>query len=186
MPTDLKNFQTDLNAIQDSFLVPVLQACKSKYASDTDVSLNERICMKKTSGVQGLTYAYWDGNTMSKTLTNYSGYINDAADISYSYQTLQTKVYQSASNYDYANYRYDLTEISNNLVDDTSFNTYHKATANLYTQMKSTRQDLDNKMRSLYEDGYSDTDIHYENAVMVNLTCTVLATCVLYFIFVKL
>jgi hypothetical protein len=186
MPTDLKNFQTDLNAMQDSFLIPVLKACRTKYASDNEATLNNQICMKKTSGAQGTTYAYWDGDTMTKTLSNYSGYLGDALDVSYSYQTLQTKVYQSASNYDYANYKFDLIEISNNLVDDTSFNNYHKTTANLYTQMKSTRQDLDNKMRSLYEDGYSDTDIHYENAVIVNLTCTVLATCVLYFIFVKL
>jgi hypothetical protein len=186
MPTNLKNFQTDLNTIQDSLLIPVLQACETKYAADTEQSLNNRFCMQKTSGVGGKTYAYWNGDNLTNTLTNYSGYPDDAVDVSYSYQALKTRVFQSGNNYDYSNYSYDLTEISNNLVDDTSFNTFHNATANLYSQMKSARRDLDNKMRSLYEDGYSDTDIHYENAVIVNLTCTVLATCVLYFIFVKL
>lgn len=182
MPTDLKNFEGGLNNLESSRLDDVLTACKNKFQANLTP---DKECMKKTGYNE---FVYYNSDGIMNSPLPYTGFRNGAVDTMYTYNVIETKYYSDANNWtiksDFLN---DLTDISRNIYSiDSSFNNYHTNNINLYTQMKSSRNDLDNKMRSLYEDGYTDNQIFNENAVLINLSWTIAATCVLYFLFVKL
>jgi len=55
-----------------------------------------------------------------------------------------------------------------------------------HLDVKKKRKELDLKMRELYEQEKSDVQIMHDNSVYVTFAYTVLATSVLYYLFVKL
>jgi len=57
---------------------------------------------------------------------------------------------------------------------------------NTHSNIKTKRNNLDMKMRELYENEYNDKQLLYDHSVYFTLAWTVLATSVLYYIFVKL
>lgn len=69
---------------------------------------------------------------------------------------------------------------------DSSFNTFHASNMNVYKDMKTKRDDLDIKMRELYNDEVSDNMTMQNSSIYMNVTLTVLATSVLYLLFAKL
>ena len=79
----------------------------------------------------------------------------------------------------------DLTDLSYALASN-DFSDTHPSKVRDYREMKRTRRGLDRKMRELYENEYTDNQMMYDNSVYVNLAWTVLATSVLYYLFVKL
>ena len=79
----------------------------------------------------------------------------------------------------------DLTDLSYALASN-DFSDIHPDKVKQYRVMKRKRKELDNKMRELYENEYTDNQLMYDNSVYVNLAWTVLATSVLYYLFVKL
>ena len=60
------------------------------------------------------------------------------------------------------------------------------ATLSQYRANKKKRTELDLKMQELYEFGENDRQIMFDNSVYTTLAWTVLATSVLYYLFVKL
>jgi hypothetical protein len=183
--TYLKNFQTELDAVKNSSgLIAIMKTCRNKNNSVTESVLNGNTCLTNTNGV------YTDANGKNVTTdiipSSLAGLTSP-----YTYATLETQVFFSANNNasNYATYTSDLSQIAFSTTGsyDQSFNAYHTDTKNLYTSMVPNRAGLDEKMRQLYgKNGVSDTELQYENGVLVNLTWTVLATGVLYFLFVKL
>ena len=179
MPTSLRNFQTALENLYANKFMDVLKTCQNKFPDSTVNQLNSTVCLTRTGPNK-----YNDANGVSLDIPDSSTGLLVNGTLTYS--AIMSKAY-AAANYTQSSAEYikDLTDIHTSLAS-TKFTTGHDATINLYTHMKSTRKDLDNKMRSLYGDGYTDNQTQNDNVVVVNLTLTVLATCVLYFLFVKL
>jgi hypothetical protein len=65
-------------------------------------------------------------------------------------------------------------------------NTKHKDLLDEHNKIKALRKDLDNKVNELRNTEKTDNQILHDNSVYVTLTWTVLATSVLYYLFVKL
>jgi predicted carbohydrate-binding protein with CBM5 and CBM33 domain len=65
-------------------------------------------------------------------------------------------------------------------------NTDHKDLLDKHNEVKALRKDLDNKVNELRNTEKTDNQILHDNSVYVTLTWTVLATSVLYYLFVKL
>ena len=65
-------------------------------------------------------------------------------------------------------------------------NTNHKDLLDDHNKIKALRKDLDNKVNELRNTEKTDNQILHDNSVYVTLTWTVLATSVLYYLFVKL
>jgi hypothetical protein len=55
-----------------------------------------------------------------------------------------------------------------------------------HNSIKETRDDLDRKMRDLYDNEYTDNRFLHDQSVYATLAWTVLATSILYYIFVKI
>jgi hypothetical protein len=55
-----------------------------------------------------------------------------------------------------------------------------------YKSVRSLRSDLDNKMRDIYNPEVQDEYITHEQSVYITLSWTIVATSVLYYLFVKL
>ena len=86
--------------------------------------------------------------------------------------------------YTEAEFDADLTDLKR-LVNgsyDPSFNYI----INQHENNMKKQNELDFKMRKLYEEEKSDTKILYDNSVFLTMTYTVLATSLLYYLFVKL
>ena len=62
----------------------------------------------------------------------------------------------------------------------------HKTLLDDHNKIKALRKDLDNKVNELRNTEKTDNQILHDNSVYVTLTWTVLATSVLYYLFVKL
>ena len=52
-------------------------------------------------------------------------------------------------------------------------------------EVKDLRNNLDKKMRELYNDNLNDVTIEYNSVLYTNLAFTILGTTLLYFVFVK-
>ena len=52
-------------------------------------------------------------------------------------------------------------------------------------EVKELRNNLDKKMRELYNDDLNDVTIEYNSVLYTNLAFTILGTTLLYFVFVK-
>ena len=125
--------------------------------------LQSTICLTKDSGSSKYTLY---GDTTSNDLPD--GLINDT----YTLQNLQSLQEMNPSYFFNVNWGHK---------DD------HDNNMNMYNTMVSKRSNLDKKMQSLYADeNNSDTQVMYQSAVFTNLSWTILATSVLYFLFVKL
>tara|TARA_B100001059_G_scaffold90884_1_gene89640 strand:- start:10 stop:465 length:456 start_codon:yes stop_codon:yes gene_type:complete len=65
-------------------------------------------------------------------------------------------------------------------------NINHKDLLDKHNKVKALRKDLDNKVNELRNTEITDNQIMHDNSVYMTLTWTVLATSVLYYLFVKL
>ena len=54
-----------------------------------------------------------------------------------------------------------------------------------HSDIESTRNDLDKKMKYLYGNLKTDVDINHDGAVYTNVAFTILATTLLYLLFIK-
>ena len=86
----------------------------------------------------------------------------------------------------YADFKQDLSDVYHSMHTNSHFDGHHTTEMNKYITMKNKRKDLDRKMREIYDEKNSDTYVMFDNSVYTNLAWTVLATSVLYYLFVKL
>lgn len=133
--------------------------------SDFDSSLNELdACYKKN--IDNFTF---DGTTCNGVVFK---------DL---YQNFIDAAYSGAS--DYASFEQDIVDLSGGLhgafARSSEIPDKHKA-------IKALRNELDNKMRELYNPELEDNHIMRDSNVYMTLAWTVLATSVLYYLFIKL
>lgn len=196
MPTSLSNFEAELNRLHNAQnLTNVMETCQNNF-----FRLNTNSSYNDLSGHTCLIYRnnkYY--NTADDSLSDYTELDTETNRLvaPYTYYSLETKAFslanvnintaENAASYavDLSYIKYNTDNSSNRLFYDTD-----DRTKNLYSDMVPNRRRLDRKMRHLYGQSnngpLSDVELQYENGIIVNLTWTVLATCILYFLFVKL
>ena len=175
MTTKLNTFHTKLETIYDNdTLNKVLRECQENGVTD---------CIK--ADANGIYSNYNDEVINSINLSGVSYYTDGSYNV-YTTGNIYTKLVGDAGNYSTLDeFKQDLVDISNALIS-TDFSDYHPDQMSKYKSMKQKRKDLDNKMRELYANEYTDNQLMYDSSVYVNLAWTVLATSVLYYLFVKL
>ena len=187
--TTLKLFHSELEDIYtNDILNKVLRKCQEEdrdvcmYAPTEnntenklyyDVNLNDEVPVLRTTDMVGSGGSGVNTYDIQKIDYYTTGNI-------YTYLVTNTSSY---SNLD--DFTQDLTDLSYALASN-DFSDIHPDKVNQYRVMKRKRKELDNKMRELYENEYTDNQLMYDNSVYVNLAWTVLATSVLYYLFVKL
>lgn len=176
MTTKLNTFHTNLETIYaNDTLNKVLRECQENGTTD---------CVKTVDFIDYYKY----GTTEVINGIDLSGvsYYTVGSDNIYTTGNIYAKLVNDASDYStMAEFAQDLVDISNALIS-TDFSDYHPDQMSKYKSMKQKRKDLDNKMRELYANEYTDNQMMYDSSVYVNLAWTVLATSVLYYLFVKL
>ena len=192
MSTQLRDFEGKLNTIIASADVnDLLRNCASHYSN----SLNDNsVCANSTNGN---VYYHQNTDPVSFNTLTYSNFINDfslntyddgSGKMIYTYGNIYAKLVTDAQGFndDINVFAQDLTDISAGLNVHSGFNTDHPNNITKYKTMKNKRKELDWKMRELYDQSNSDVNLLFDNSVYVNLAWTVLATSVLYYLFVKL
>ena len=194
MTTQLKGFEDNLKLIIDAGEVnTILRDCATTAQNNGGLS-NNTVCL--TSDVNGNLYlgdsttAAYAGDICSNTfIIDYASYKYDNGDYAkYTYGNIYTKLVSDAGGFNgnVAVFAQDLTDISAAINVHSGFNTDHPTNIGKYKAMKNKRKELDRKMRELYDQSDSDVNLLLDNSVYVNLAWTVLATSVLYYLFVKL
>ena len=119
---------------------------------------------------------------------NYNHFTGNGGLKYYTYGNIYTKLVRDAGGFNgnIAVFAQDLTDISAAINVHSGFKTDHPDNINKDKTMKNKRKELDRKMRELYDQSDSDVNLLLDNSVYVNLAWTVLATSVLYYLFVKL
>lgn len=176
MTTKLNTFHTKLETIYgNDTLNKVLRECQEDGATD---------CIK--ADASGIYYKYVANEVINNIDLSGVSYYTDGSYNVYTTGNIYTKLVGDAGTYStVAEFTQDLVDISNALIS-TDFSVYHPDQMSKYKSMKQKRKDLDNKMRELYANEYTDNQMMYDSSVYVNLAWTVLATSVLYYLFVKL
>lgn len=183
MVTKLKEFQLELATLEKSKSLPdVLKKC---YEYQGTSFSKDRVCLTYDENNQ--KFRDINGSIVSNLPSTWV----DGTAISYgtttTYGSLEAIYVSFTDAGSLNNYNTDLSTVQTSLTNpENKFNNLNKDNINLYSTMKSKRGSLDTKMRELYEDENTDTQSMFENSIYANLSITVLATCLLYLLFVKL
>jgi len=190
--SNLKAFETTLDGINTNLdLYRLLDACKTRVGSS--IIASSTICYDLSG-----TVAYTGGSA--------TPYVN--AYVSNPFHTLNTipspyfteKDGKRSFTYDnilgyWVNtgyitdmdkltaFKQDITDLSGGLNRATDFNSNIK---DKYKTINELRSELDNKMRDIYNPEDQDPYILHNQSVYMTLSWTILATSVLYYLFVKL
>lgn len=174
--TDIVSFNSKLKgATNIVHYIDAYTDCATNYGDVTP--LDASLCYTKPlDGV--LTDSC--GNPVDETKNYYTTISGEEV----TYDDLRSKIMSLPLNYSETEFVADLTDLKR-LVNgsyDPSFNYI----INQHENNKKKQNELDFKMRELYEEEKSDTKILYDNSVFLTMTYTVLATSLLYYLFVKL
>lgn len=178
--TDIVSFNRNLQgATNIVHYIDAYTDCATNYGDVTP--LDASLCYTKVSGV-----LYDSCNNRVDVTKNY--YTTISGDIGngniLTYNNLRANIISTVPGYSGNEYVADLTDLKR-LVNgsyDPSFNYI----INQHENNEKKQNELDFKMRKLYEEEKSDTKILYDNSVFLTMTYTVLATSLLYYLFVKL
>lgn len=194
MTTQLKSFQNNLGTIiSNAEINAMLRDCATTAQNSGGLS-DSTVCL--TSDINGNLYlgdsttTAYTGDICSNTFINdYQSYnYVDSGYTKYTYGNIYTKLVRDVDGFNgnVAVFAQDLTDISAAINVHSGFNTDHPTNIGKYKAMKNKRKELDRKMREIYDQSDSDVNLLLDNSVYVNLAWTVLATSVLYYLFVKL
>lgn len=194
MSTQIRNFEKKLETIiQSAEVNNLLRNCASEYSGSGTLN-DDSICV---SSMNGNVYSKDTNTVYSSGNLDYTVFINDfslnsygdgTGKMFYTYGNIYTKLVSDAGGFNgnIAIFAQDLTDISAGLNVHSGFNIDHPSNITKYKTMKNKRKELDWKMREIYDQSNSDVNLLFDNSVYVNLAWTVLATSVLYYLFVKL
>lgn len=203
MTTQLKKFQSTLETIYSADnLNTALRACKNEngYVSQGDnyvCFIHDASNNTIENSAGNRIDSYYDGNVarvsdisssfMPIYYNNIGSY--DAVNDKYTYtfgNVYAHLIGQSNGVGNYADFKQDLSDVYHAMYTNSHFDDHHTTEMDKYIAMKNKRKDLDRKMREIYDEKNSDTYVMFDNSVYTNLAWTVLATSVLYYLFVKL
>ena len=178
--TNIKSFNDKLKgATNIVHYIDAYTDCDTNYGDVTPLDLS--VCYTKPlDGV--LTDS--NGNPVDEAKNYYTTISGEVGSGSLTYDALKRKIMSLPLDYTEAEFDADLTDLKR-LVNgsyDPSFNYI----INQHENNMKKQNELDFKMRKLYEEEKSDTKILYDNSVFLTMTYTVLATSLLYYLFVKL
>lgn len=203
MTTQLKRFQSRLETIYSADLLnTALRDCKDEadYNGENyvcfihDASNNE---IYKRDGSTRLSSYYDDNVARVSDISSSFMPIYNASNLG-SYDAVNKKYTYTFGNVyahligeangvgKYDDFQQDLSDVYHAIYSNSHFDADHTNKMNEYMNMKKKRKDLDRKMREIYDEKNSDTYMMFDNSVYTNLAWTVLATSVLYYLFVKL
>lgn len=202
MTTQLKKFQSTLETIYSADnLNTALRDCKDEAGYTGD----DYVCFIHDASNNHI----YKGDGSTQLSSYYDNGVARVSDISSSFMPIH---YNNRSSYDAVNEKYtytfgnvyahlignsdevgnyedfkqDLSDVYHAMYTNSHFDDHHTTEMNKYITMKNKRKDLDRKMREIYDEKNSDTYVMFDNSVYTNLAWTVLATSVLYYLFVKL
>ena len=201
--TGFNNFHDKLIALNNrSNLVTALDTCYKKYNNSITLdticyTMSDGLIYYRDSGPPNYNVSNQVTHDISSVIHPLSSdyYINNGSnngsnrDYTYGkiYNNLLTTNTAGYTNYD--DYKQDILDLSAGIgmirpggLKDSSMNYL----VNTHTNIKTKRNNLDMKMRELYENEYNDKQLLYDHSVYFTLAWTVLATSILYYIFVKL
>lgn len=205
MTTQLRTFQSTLETIYSADnLNTALRACKDEagYAAQGDnyvcfIHDASNNTIKNGTGNDIASYYNDDGTARVSDISssfmpiynssNLGSY--DAVNNRYTYtfgNVYAHLIGQSNGVGNYADFKQDLSDVYHAMYTNSHFDDHHTTEMDKYIAMKNKRKDLDRKMREIYDEKNSDTYVMFDNSVYTNLAWTVLATSVLYYLFVKL
>ena len=180
--TDIVSFNTNLQgATNIVHYIDAYTDCNTNYGDVTP--LDASLCYTKPlDGV--LTDS--NGNAVDETKNYYTTISGEIETVGgpLTYDALKRKIMSSPLIYTETEFTADVNDLKK-LVNgsyDPSFNYI----INQHENNKKKQNELDFKMRELYEEEKNDTKILYDNSVFLTMTYTVLATSLLYYLFVKL
>jgi len=191
--TGFNNFHGNLIALNNRLgLVTALDTCYKKY--NNNITL-DTICYTMSGGLiyyrdSGLP-KYNTSNQVTDDINSVILNINNDSNNDYTYGKIYHNLLTTNTNgyTSYHDYKQDLLDLSAGIgmirpggLKDNIMNYL----VNTHSNIKTKRNNLDMKMRELYENEYNDKQLLYDHSVYFTLAWTVLATSVLYYIFVKL
>lgn len=190
--SNLKRFETTLDGIkQNSDLYRLLDDCKTRQgpsfnASSTCYDLSGTVAYIRTDPAYTTPYvnAY-----VSNPYTILNGIPNIPATggkKSITYNNILGRWVNTGYTTDIDNltaFQQDIADLSGGLNRATDFNSNIK---DKYKTINELRSELDNKMRDIYNPEDQDPYILHNQSVYMTLSWTILATSVLYYLFVKL
>jgi hypothetical protein len=182
--TTLNSFHTELKKIYaNDTLNKVLRKCQEAGVGTDQTCMTSAISDNNNGVLKDI-----NGETIvGLVLDNIGDMGQDDDGVNTLFTTGNIYTYLVTHTSDYNNlddFTQDLTDLSYALASSDFSD--HPDKVKQYREMKRTRRGLDRKMRELYENEYTDNQLLYDNSVYVNLAWTVLATSVLYYLFVKL
>ena len=202
MTTQLRTFQSTLETIYSADnLNTALRACKDEagYNGENYVCFIHDASNNTIENAAGNPIASYYNDDNSARVSDISSsfmpihYKNlgsyDAANKKYTYTfgNVYAHLIGEANGVgNYADFKQDLSDVYHAMHTNSHFDGHHTTEMDKYITMKNKRKDLDRKMREIYDEKNSDTYVMFDNSVYTNLAWTVLATSVLYYLFVKL
>lgn len=188
--TTLNRFEGTLNGIKKTpNKIDLLNACKLNQGSEFAW---ENSCFKSVTQTdvsasiyqQGTGYVEYTANNAVGTLKLITG-TGTSPVAGITYRDLYTSIIKDG--YDtqlstYTMFETDISDLSGALNRSSDF----KNIQSQYESVKDLRSELDNKMREIYNPEEQDPYILHTQSVYMTLSWTILATSVLYYLFVKL
>jgi hypothetical protein len=201
MSTQLRTFQSRLETIYSADLLnTALRDCKDEPTYDGD----NYVCFVHDAsnndiykGDNSKLASYYNDDNSARILDISSSFMPIHYNNLSSYDPVNNKYTYTFGNVyahlignadqvgTYLDFQKDLSDVYHAIYSNSHFDN-HTEKMNEYMNMKKTRKDLDRKMREIYDEKNSDTYMMFDNSVYTNLAWTVLATSVLYYLFVKL
>jgi hypothetical protein len=197
--TEFKQFHDKLMDLNDRRnLVTALDTCYKKYNNNITLdticyTMSGDLIYYRDNGQPNFNKSNQvttDINSVIYSLPNSVNIDNDS-NRHYTYRIIYDNLLttNTAGYINYNEYKQDILDLSAGIgmikqnglkVDSMNY------LVNTHSNIKTKRNNLDMKMRELYENEYNDKQLLYDHSVYFTLAWTVLATSVLYYIFVKL
>ena len=181
------NFYTNLTGVQEQTdRLTALQSCKNRTSSDD----YDTVCYKISYGKIHIATASGIGDEVSRDISNGLAEVpstNNIIKISDIYGKLLTN--KTGGYNTVGDLNADIRDLSGGIdmikVNGSKSGDFARLLTT-HDSIKETRDDLDRKMRDLYDNEYTDNRFLHDQSVYATLAWTVLATSILYYIFVKI
>jgi hypothetical protein len=168
------------NTISNAAKSKLLQECASHYYARGNLTTS-RVCYT----VSGSNYIDYERTSKPIAGSDFDeAYPAPRTSGEYTYgNILNNLLLASYDGYAATNFYQDITDLNWN---NSNYSNAYNSLITTHGNIIATRSDLDRKMDSLYNSKKDDTSLELQNSVYTTLFWTVLATSLLYFLFIHL